>query len=138
MIRQIISLPFWGWRCSVFYDATSGDAESILSALENIGCNGRSLERAERNLYSGVKNTGLTYTNQELQRSVMVIGRTSTPAQFWNTLDHEKGHLAEHIAEALLIERRGEEFEYLKGEIAQQAYPVAVRFLCKKCNKSLE
>lgn len=135
MIRQIISLPFWGWRCSVFYAATSGDAESILSALEAIGCHGSSLERAERNLYAGVQNTGLTYTNQELHRSVMVIGKTSTPAQFWNTLDHEKGHLAEHIAEALNIERRGEEFEYLKGEIAQEAYPVAVQFLCKKCRR---
>ena len=129
MIRQIISLPFWDWRCSVFYDATSGDAESILSALEDIGCNGRPLERAERNLYAGVRNTGLTYTNQELHRSVMVIGETSTPAQFWNTLDHEKGHLAEHIAEALSMDRSEEEFEYLKGGIAQQTYPVAVRFL---------
>lgn len=135
MVRQVFYLPFWDWRFCVFYDATSGDAGPILSALEEIGCYGRSLERAERNLYAGVKDTGLTYTNQELHRSVMVIGRTSTPAQFWNTLDHEKGHLAEHIAEALLIERRGEEFEYLKGEIAQQAYPVAVQFLCKKCRQ---
>lgn len=135
MVRQFITLPFWDWRCSVFYEATSGDAEPILSALEEIGCKGRSLERAERNLYAGVHNTGLTYTNQQLHRSVMVIGKTSTPAQFWNTLDHEKGHLAEHIAEALSIERSGEEFEYLKGEIAQQAYTVAVRFLCKKCRR---
>lgn len=130
MVRQIISLPLWGWRCIVFYDAASSDAGSILSALEDIGCKGRSLGRAERNLYAGIRDTGLTYTNQELHRSVMVIGRTSTPAQFWNTLDHEKGHLAEHIAEALLLDRRAEAFEYLKGDIAQELYPVAVRFLC--------
>lgn len=130
MVRQVILLPFWGWRCSVYYDATSRDAGPILSALEGIGCTGRSLERAERNLYAGIRNTGLTYTNQELRRSVMVLGRTSSPAQFWNTLDHEKGHLAEHIAEALSMDRSEEEFEYLKGEIAQQTYPVAVRFLC--------
>lgn len=131
MVRQLLYLPFWGWRCSVFYDATSGDAESVLSALQDIGCRGLSLKRAERNLYSSFENTGLTFTNQQGQRSVMVISRTSTPAQFWNTLDHEKGHLAEHIAEALNIDRSGEEFEYLKGEIAQEMYPFAIQFLCK-------
>ena len=131
MIRQELTFPVWDWRCAIFYDVVSDNADIILSALQEIGCSGATLARAERNLYSGITNTGLTFTNPECRCSVMVIGHTSTPAQFWNTLDHEKGHLAEHIAEALLLDRRAEAFEYLKGDIAQAMYPVAVRFLCR-------
>ena len=132
MVRQVIVLPFWDWRCLIFYDATSRDAESILSVLEEIGCKGSSLERAERNLYSGLQNTGLTFTNQARHRSIMVIGSASEPAQFWDTLDHEKGHLAEHIAEALSLDRSEEEFEYLKGAIARETYSVAIGYLQRR------
>ena len=44
-------------------------------------------------------NNGLTYSNMRRRVSIVVIGLTETPDEFQNTYDHEKGHLAMHIAE---------------------------------------
>lgn len=63
----------------------------------------------------------------------MVIGRTSSPRQFWNSYDHEKNHLAEHIATFNGIDEKSEEMAYLRGYIAEKTFGVARNFLCEKC-----
>lgn len=134
MIAQNIELQDWGWDVSVFYDVTPNDANAVLLVLEMTGCDGRTLRRAERNLRSGFLNTGLTYTNPEVGQTIMVIGRTDSPEQFWNTLDHEKGHAVMHIAGAKSISHQGEEYQYLSGALCQQLYPVAKMFICGRCS----
>ncbi len=67
----------------------------------------------------------------------MVIALTSSPAQFQNSLDHEKGHLCRHISRAFGIDPYSEEEQYLAGEIGQSMFPVAKRFLCEHCRKEL-
>lgn len=135
MIAQNISLRDWDWDVSVFYDVTPKDAESVLLFLEMTGCNGRTIKRAETNLRSGFYNTGLTYTNPDVAHTVMVIGRTDSPEQFWNTLDHEKGHAIMHIADANGIDHGSEEYQYLSGALCQQLFSVAKMFICGKCTK---
>ena len=133
MVLQHISLPEWDWDGLVFYETVPEDAGIIIAALKMAGCFGEDLERARANVTSGKPDTGLTYTDRELRNTVMVIGHTTSGRQLWNTLDHEKGHMAEHIADALDIDRRGEEYQYLKGAIAQEMYPVAKKLLCERC-----
>lgn len=133
MIAQDIELRDWGWFVSVFYDVTRDDANVVLHALEMSGCSGRTLRRAEGNLRSGFFNTGLTYSNPKSRLTVMVIGRTDSPEQFWNTLDHEKGHAVMHIAGANGIHHEGEEYQYLSGALGQQLFPVARMFICRRC-----
>ena len=75
-------------------------------------------------------NVGFTYSNLKRKRSVLLIGISTCPAEFQNTFDHEKGHLAMHIAERYDIDPYGEEYQYLTGEIGRALYPVAKTFLC--------
>lgn len=82
-------------------------------------------------------NTGLTYSNFRLRYSVVVIGITTSADEFQNTFDHEKGHLAKHIGEALDIDLFGEEYEYLTGEIGMQMFKIAKRFMCEHCRNKL-
>ena len=89
-------------------------------------------------LKSNDKNTGLTFSNFNHRYSVVVIGLTTSAAEFQNTFDHEKGHLAMHIAKALEIDLYGEEFQYLTGEIGQKMFLVARRFLCDNCRQKLD
>ena len=133
MIMQNILLPEWDWEIAVFYDAKEKDAESILLFLQLTGCAGRSLDRAEKNLRSGILDCGLTYSNGRSGQTVMVIGEASSPAEFWDTIGHETGHVTQHIAERLHIDHRGEEYQYITGEICRQMYPVAKMFICGKC-----
>lgn len=67
----------------------------------------------------------------------MVIAKTSSPDEFANSYDHEKGHLAKHIALAYYINPYGEEFQYMSGDIAKKMFPVAKMFMCESCRKKI-
>lgn len=119
----------------IFYAVDTYYMDEILDELENIGCN--YTDEIEEDLTERPYNNGLTYTNMKRRVSLIVIGLTESPEQFQNTYDHEKGHLAMHIAEEDNIDVFGEEFQYLSGEIGQKMFPVARRFMCEHCRKEL-
>lgn len=135
MLIQDFYLEDWDWTVKVFYAVDTYYLDEILGELESIGCTGYELVKAEETLSSGDYNLGLTYSNLLGRCSIVVIGLTSSPAEFQNTFDHEKGHLAMHICNALEMDVFGEEFEYLVGEIGLQMFPYAKHFLCEHCRK---
>lgn len=137
MIRQVFDIPQYGWRVTVYYAVTGYNVRLIMHDLEQFGCNGEDLRRAYDNIRRGASDTGLTYSNEERRHTIMLIGRTSTAAQFQNSLDHEKGHLCRHISQAMHIDPYGEEAEYLAGYVGQQMFDVARMFLCDTCRKKL-
>lgn len=131
MIRQFIYLPGYRWKIQVYYWAGRENADEILHTLQGFGATGDTLRSAENNLRGAVIDTGLTYTNDLRRATVVVISRSSSPEEFWNTLDHEKGHAVQHISSALGMDEAGESQQYLAGEIARRMHPVAKRFICK-------
>lgn len=137
MIRQEFYLPRYGWHVSVYYSVTTYWTREIMDELRRVGCRGESLRRACRNLESGNLNTGITYSNFGRRDTVMVISRTSSPAEFLNSWEHEKKHLARHIEQTYGIDPFGEEAAYLEGTIAQKMFPVAKKFICEQCREKL-
>lgn len=137
MIIQDIYLREYDWHCKVYYAVTCYWADEILRDLKRIGCSGAKYKRAERNLRSGKLDTGLTYSNREIGESVIVIALTSNAEEFAHSFDHEKGHLAKHIAQTYGIDPFGEELQYLSGDIAKEMFPVARKFLCDCCRRKL-
>ena len=137
MIRQVFDIPKYGWTVTVYYAVTGYDVRRIMRELERLGCGGNDLHRAYANLSKGVINTGLTYSNVEERETLVVISRTSSAAQFQNSLDHEKGHLCRHISQAMHIDPYGEEAEYLAGYVGQRMFEVARMFLCDTCRRNL-
>lgn len=138
MLIQDFYLEDWDWTVKVFYAIDTYYIDQILGDLEFIGCTGYELMKAENILSAGDYNIGLTYSNLPGRCTVIVIGLTASPADFQNTFDHEKGHLAMHISKALDINVFGEEFQYLTGEIGQAMFPYAKRFLCEHCRLQLK
>lgn len=138
MIVQEFYLKDWDWYVIVYYAVDTYYVSEILGELEEIGCSEYELKEAEKNLMTAKYNTGLTYSNLKVRCSVVVIGLTSSPAQFQNTFDHEKGHLAMHICIESDIDPFSEEYQYLTGEIGQQMFPVAKNFLCEHCRLKLK
>ena len=137
MIIQNFILPRYRWRVRVYYAVTTYWTDDIIRDLVRIGCHDTELRRAYANLTRVGLDTGLTYSNRRTHESVMVIGLTSSAAQFQNSLDHEKGHLVKHISLAFGLDPYGEEQQYLSGEIGQRMFPVARRFLCEHCRSKL-
>ena len=119
----------------VYYAVDTYYMDEILEELEMIGCT--YADEIEEDLTQHPYNNGLTYSNMRRRVSLIVIGLTETPDEFQNTYDHEKGHLAMHIAEEDRIDVFGEEFQYLVGEIGKQTFPIAKRFMCEHCRKDL-
>lgn len=81
---------------------------------------------------------GLSIVRFGYSATLTLLGRTSSPEEFQSTFDHEKGHLATHIALTDDIHLIGEEYQYLVGEIGKLMYPVAKYFLCEHCINELE
>ena len=130
MIRQQFDISGYDWKVEVYYAVDAYYTDEIMGRLYDIGCRGDDLQTAYENLSSGKPDTGLTYSNYGTRQTVMVIGITSSAAQFQNSYDHERKHLEAHMAAALGIELRGEQLCYLSGEIGQLMFEKAKLMLC--------
>ena len=130
MIVQNFYLNDWDWYVTVYYAVDTYYIREILESLEEIGCSDEKLDEIAENFEKQRYNSGLTYSNIKGRCSVIIITLTSSPAEFQNTFDHEKGHLAMHISETDDINPFSEEFQYLVGEIGQTMFPAAKNFLC--------
>lgn len=137
MITQEFHIPGYDWCVKVYYAVSTYWVDSIMYDLQAIGCRGKDLETARRNLMAGNLNTGLTYSDFAGRNTVMVISLTSTPAEFLNSWLHEMRHLSRHIEQACGISPYGEEAAYLAGDIGQRMFPVAKNFICEHCRKEL-
>lgn len=98
--------------------------------LENIDCPEEKLEESYRNLTACRLNTGLTYSNYRLKESVMVIGKTSSPKEFSDSLMHELRHLEDHIATVFDMPVGGEEIAYLSGYLGKKLSKDVQMFIC--------
>lgn len=131
MIRQKIYLPSVHWTVDIFYDCKPEDVYEVRALMALLGAPVSTLQDAEDNIVNGGKNCGLTWTNDKCDTTIMVIGETTSPQEFWDTFDHEKGHAATHIAECVGLSTDGEERQYLAGAIAHKAFPIAQQFVCR-------
>lgn len=137
MIRQKITLPDYGnWEIYAYFAVTKYMTEEIMDCLWDIGCDGQTALQAYRNLASGGLNTGLCYSNYRQKKSVMVIAKTSSAAEFLNSLHHELCHLTAHIGKVYDLDPTGEDIAYLSGEISREMYPKIGHLLCEECRSA--
>lgn len=137
MIRQRFTLERYKWNCLVYYAVDSYYVTEILSEMHRIGCDGKMLCTAYENMNSGKMNTGITYSNFQDRKTVMVIALTSSPKEFAKSWHHECGHLATHICQALDITPYGEEIQYIGDNIIEETWEYAKHLLCEcKCCKN--
>lgn len=132
MIRQDFTLKN-GWRVRLYCIVTAVDVGMILRDLKRIGCDEKTAKEIKRNIATDKENFGFTYSNTEINETVMVIGIATSANEFFNTLVHEIGHLTRHISKCEGIDPYGEEEQYLQGEIAMEIYPIVSEFLCDDC-----
>lgn len=127
MIQQNLHIEEIGWSLRIFYcPKTSSQRSIVLQRLFDAGCTGKNYRRAMSLLNSGALNIGLTYTNKDERKTIIVVGCSSDIAEFVNTLTHEINHFIEHVMEALNIESGTEDEAYFTGELFELLYRDAV------------
>lgn len=138
MVVQIIYLEKYDWLIKAFYEATADDADLILKELDQIDCEPHIYYNAAEMLENNHLDTGFTYTTPDMRVTFIVMMESSCADEFQNTLDHEKGHAAQHIGYELNLDYEGEEIQYLQGEIGREMFKVAKRFMCDNCRISID
>lgn len=133
MFVQDIFIKRVNWHVKVFHAVDSMWADEILDELIKIGCRGQNLKDAKAQLWKGLPNNGLTYSNLDNHETIMVIGFASDGREYWNTLDHEKNHLLQDISIKYRLDPYGEEISYISGEFIREVYDKAKELLCECC-----
>lgn len=133
MIVQDIYIRRADWHVKVYHAVDAMYADEIIDDLIRIGCSGATLTKAKDSLWRGAVNSGLTYSNLKRHETVMVIGLTTSGAEYWNSLEHEMRHLLQHIEESLGLDHYGEEISYISGEFIRDVYGGAKDLLCECC-----
>ena len=133
MVTQNIYVRDIGWSIRCYFDTTSEDAEEILDELWYLGCDVLTYRKAERNLLSGKKDTGLCYSNYARRETIFVISQTSSALEFINSWVHEMRHLIAHVTDVCKFKPLGENIAYFSGEVARQMFPKIKHFICDCC-----
>ena len=123
------------WWVKVFYVVEYIPLDLIISELKKIGCD--STDEVISLFEDDAENKGYTYSNLTRRKSIMIIGTTTCPTEFQHTYDHEKLHLAMHIAKEDKIDPFSEELAYLVGDIGFNMFQIAKKFLCEHCREEL-
>lgn len=134
MIVKDLNINEFDWHVRIFYAVDCYYTPKIMDELSTIHCPRNILKKAFRNMSACQLNTGLTYSNNALRETVIVIGMWTSPDEFINSFSHELRHFTDHIANAFGLESGGEEIAYLTGDIHRELYPVNKLFLCE-CHK---
>ena len=110
MIIQEVYLPKYRWSIKVYYAVDTYYTKEILEELLEYNPTVKEYNAVMDSMNNFEYNTGFTFTDYTNKKSLVVIGLTTSPSEFQNTFDHEKGHLAMHIAQYYNMDPYGESY----------------------------
>lgn len=123
------------WTCDVFISLDTYWIDVITAAFLDCGASDSIIRRIRRNMINNEMDSGFTFSNPYLHRSVMVIGRTSNGHQFLNSFVHELRHLVDDIATCRGLRMSGEAVAYLSGDLAMQLADLVCELSCDHCRQ---
>lgn len=133
MIRQVTYLPEYDWVIKAYFAVSSYWTDEIMDELWRAGANDEELHKSYESLSSGNLDEGICYSGDMTRTSILVVAKTSSAAEFYNSTTHEFCHLAAQIAGCIGVDPRGEEVAYMVGEMARDFYPHVRHLLCECC-----
>lgn len=118
MITQ--NYTIYDWDVTILYLVDVEDFEVIQRHLLDIQCPKSFIQEGMDNIKSNKFNVGFTYSNINLNSSVIVISKVTSEGQLINTLSHECYHFIDHITK--LKDASQEEKATLFGNTIQLFY----------------
>ena len=135
MILQEFTIDRYDWFVRVYYITDSFPEDDIIKDLIDLGCSKEDAEETVHNLMGEGINAGSIYSNKYSRESLLIIGKADSTDEFYDTFDHEKGHLAMHICIADNIDPFSEKYQYLVGEIGKKMFWAAKELFCEECRE---
>lgn len=133
MITQEIYIPKYRWTIHAYYAVTTYYVDEIMEHLWRIGIDGQSAKKAYENLRENSLDSGLCYSNYANRETIIVVAKTSSAEEFLNSMVHEASHACTHIATAMYVNLKGEDFAYMVGDLCMEMYPKVKGLICDCC-----
>lgn len=137
MITHVFHISQHDWLVKAYIDSDASDADLILGDLLSVGADMETMRLAIRNLRGGVLNTGLTYTSRWNRTTILVVSKSTSAEEFFNSLVHEMCHAKTHICKYRGIDLESEEACYFIGGLARDLFPHVKHLLCESCRKKV-
>lgn len=135
MIRQEAYLPEFDWMIKAYFAVSCYWTDEIMEELWKAGASEEEMYNSYVSLMSGNLDEGICFTGDYSRTSVLVVAKTSSAAEFYNSTTHEFCHLAAQIAQCIDVNPAGEEVAYMVGEMARDFYPSIKHLLCDGCRR---
>lgn len=137
MITRVFHISQHDWIVKAYIDTTLEDADVILGELKSIGADMDIMSKAYRNLRSVELNTGLTYVSPWNRETVIVVSRSTSAEEYFNSIVHEIAHAGVYTCDALGIDLKSEQAAYFQGGLARDLFPCIKGFLCECCRQKV-
>lgn len=136
MLVQQFTIDDYDWTVKVYYAVDRYYVSDILHDLDKLNIANEDYFTVKDTWENQTLNIGFTYTDYYKKSTIVIIGLTTSAAEFQDTFDHEKGHVAMHISSYYHLNPYGEKCQYLQGEIGKKMFPYAKQFLCDHCREN--
>ena len=135
MIRQTAYLPEYDWVIKAYFAVSSYWTDEIMAELAFAGADEDQMWKSYYSLSRGNVDEGICFSGAHTRTSILVVAKTSSAAEFYNSTTHEFCHLAAQIAHIVGVDPSGEEVAYMVGEMARDFYPHIRHLLCDCCRR---
>ena len=122
------------WHACFIFAPDGYDDNAILDILYDLDASDYILVKAEKKMREGRPNEGFTFANSRMKEALVVIGPSTSGAEFVNTLSHEIYHLSVAVAKSLGLDLEGEQAAYIEGDAMGDFIELVCQFGCDKCN----
>ena len=122
------------WHACFVFAPDGYDDNAILDMLYDLDASDYILVKVGKKLRENRPNEGFTYANSVMKEALVVIGPTTSGAEFQDTFSHEIHHLAVAIAKSLGIDLESETPAYVAGDSTRELADVVCLLGCEKCN----
>lgn len=123
MIVSRIIIRKYNWAVTVLFQCDCKDTDEVIDHLISIDCPYYLQKQAKQNLVQCNSNTGLTYSNFQLRRTIMVINKTDSTKELLNTITHECYHFVCQLNAANHIDNE-EELAILSGDFNMNCWEI--------------
>lgn len=121
MIKIKVPIDKYNWELTLFVGVDIEDIKYIVQCLHYLYCADTYTQDAIKSIYDGVNNA-ITISNLIINKSVVIVNKTTSDKEFVNSVVHECRHVQSHIATKYNLDEKGEDVAYLIGYIVSYVY----------------
>ena len=124
MTKQQIKVESY-WEVYVYYDIDYTSFHYIYDDLRQLGATNNVISKIYNNMTKG-KAKAVTYSNDNLHKSIVLFNKHSSMLDYVNSVVHEAEHVKQSMLKAYNVKDEGEDPAYTIGYLVSKMLKVIV------------